>query len=114
MLGRVMNEVLSDEELGRLLTGKMSPRSVNHCFWRVAALDAKREVGVYDRYSRHFMEFWRGNTCGGSIGGPWFDALCDRFGTERIATLIRNRALKILAVRELSKARSVSVNTVEV
>ena len=119
MLGRVM-ETFDDATLGRFLTSKMGIGPYGRkgdCFWRVVnGVGVSFVLSLTSGSRPKFHPFIRCAPAQRTGSGYWFDCLCRRFGTERIATLIRTRALKILAVRELSKGapNNVSVETVEV
>lgn len=102
-----MRDVLTDEQLGRFLTGRIGATGTEfgrsdgcRCFggtaldssdWRRVVNGANEPTWLRHRESRYGV--WRS-------AGSWFEMLCKRFGEECIANALRNRALKLLAQRQ--------------
>jgi hypothetical protein len=102
VIGRYLR-TLTDEQLDRVLTGKMRPRSyipIDHsgpCLVGAACGIRTPEDYVTSReLTAHFESRW------GAFQSveTRYDALCLRFGLERANAAIRERAVRILGSRQ--------------
>lgn len=120
MLGRVIDEVLTDKERGRLLTSPMRPGqfiypSGERCFWGIVDNVQFDGWSSGDRFNTAVDQLMPGGCriiaqCV-RMGGDWFDALCERFGVPRIANAIRNRVLSPRSRAERIASRVASLET---